>query len=83
MSEYRRAYDDAFLQDCMRIHQQWHERAISRDTEGLLALYAKEAVLETRSSHGQPPTLPGYSSMCYTRAAIPGCLYSRDKLEGD
>jgi len=47
MSEYRPAYNDAFLHDCMRIHQQWHERAKSRDTEGLLALYAKETVLET------------------------------------
>ena len=47
MSESRPTYKDAFLQDCMGIHQQWHERAISRDTEGLLALYAKEAVLET------------------------------------
>src|SRR5262245_21157431 len=47
MSENRSAYDQAFLQDCMRIHQQWHERAKARDTEGLLALYAKEAVLET------------------------------------
>ena len=47
MSEYRPAYDDAFLHDCMRVHEQWHERAKSRDTEGLLALYAKEAVLET------------------------------------
>ena len=47
MSEYRPAYDDAFLHDCMRIHEQWHERAKSRDTEGLLALYAKDAVLES------------------------------------
>jgi hypothetical protein len=47
MGQYRPPYDQAFLQDCMRIHQQWHERAKSRDTESLLALYAKEAVLET------------------------------------
>ena len=47
MSEPRAAYDEDFLNDCKRIHQQWHERAKSRDTEGLLALYAKEAVLET------------------------------------
>jgi len=47
MNERRRAYDEAFLSDCARIHQQWHERAKSRDTEGLLALYAREAVLET------------------------------------
>ena len=38
---------NAFLSDCARIHQQWHDRAKSRDTEGLLSLYAKEAVLET------------------------------------
>jgi hypothetical protein len=36
-----------FLSDCARIHQQWHGRAKSPGTEGLLALYAKEAVLET------------------------------------
>ena len=47
MSEQRRTDDDAFLSDCARIHQQWHERAKSRDTEGLLALYAGDAVLET------------------------------------
>jgi len=47
MKDRRRAYDDAFLSDCARIHQQWHERAKSRDTEGLLALYARDAVLET------------------------------------
>jgi hypothetical protein len=47
MSEHRPAYNDAFLDDCVRIHRQWHEHAKSRDTEGLLALYAKEAVLET------------------------------------
>ena len=47
MGQHRPAYDQGFLQDCMRIHQQWHERAKSRDTEGLLALYDKAAVLET------------------------------------
>jgi hypothetical protein len=47
MNEYRQASDGDFLSDCARIHQQWHDRAKSRDTEGLLALYAKEAVLET------------------------------------
>jgi steroid Delta-isomerase len=47
MSESRLTCDDAFLHDCMRIHEQWHEHAKSRNTEGLLALYAKEAVLET------------------------------------
>jgi len=38
MSEPRAAYDEDFLNDCKRIHQQWHERAKSRDTEGLFAL---------------------------------------------
>jgi hypothetical protein len=47
MNEYRPASDGDFLSDCARIHQQWHDRAKSRDTEGLLALYAKEAVLES------------------------------------
>jgi steroid Delta-isomerase len=47
MHEQPRAYDDAFLSDCAHIHQEWHERAKSRDTEGLLALYARQAVLET------------------------------------
>src|SRR5262245_38669383 len=47
MSDSPPAHDGTFLNDCMRIHQQWHECAKARDTEGLLALYAKEAVLET------------------------------------
>ena len=32
-SSLRPAYDGAFLSDCARIHQQWHERAKSRDTD--------------------------------------------------
>jgi hypothetical protein len=47
MNEHRSASNSVFLSDCARIHQQWHDRAKSLDTEGLLALYAKEAVLET------------------------------------
>jgi steroid Delta-isomerase len=47
MNEHRPPADGNFLSDCARIHWQWHERAKSRDTEGLLALYATEAVLET------------------------------------
>jgi steroid Delta-isomerase len=39
--------NDNFPADCERIHREWHERAKARDTEGLLALYAKDAVLET------------------------------------
>lgn len=46
MSEHR-ASDRDFLSDCARIHQQWHDRAKSGDTEGLLALYAEDAVVET------------------------------------
>jgi hypothetical protein len=47
MNEYRPASDGDFISDCARIHRQWHDCAKSRDTEGLLALYAAEAVLET------------------------------------
>jgi len=38
---------DGFLLDCERIHQEWHARAEAIDTEGLLALYAEDAVLES------------------------------------
>jgi hypothetical protein len=37
-----------FLSDCARIHQQWHDRAKSRDTEGLLALYAGKSARPVR-----------------------------------
>ena len=36
-----------FGADCERIHREWHAKAIARDTEGLLALYAEEAILES------------------------------------
>lgn len=36
-----------FAADCARIHRAWHESARTRDTEGLLALYAADAVLES------------------------------------
>ena len=36
-----------FLSDCARIHREWHIRAKTLDTEGLLALYATDAVLES------------------------------------
>jgi steroid delta-isomerase len=36
-----------FLADCERIYRQWHECAKARNLEGLLALYAQDAVLET------------------------------------
>ena len=38
---------EGFLADCARIYREWHERAQTVDTEGLLALYNKEAVLES------------------------------------
>jgi steroid Delta-isomerase len=47
MDENQRPHNRAFLADCERIHQEWHERAKGHDTDGLLALYAKDAVLET------------------------------------
>lgn len=47
MNEHRSTSNRDFLSDCARIHQQWHDRAKSCDTEGLLALYAVDAVLET------------------------------------
>jgi steroid delta-isomerase len=37
----------SFLADCERIHRDWHERAKSRDTEGLIALYAEDAAFES------------------------------------
>ena len=36
-----------FLAECERIHLAWHERAKGLDSEGLLALYAEDAVLES------------------------------------
>lgn len=38
---------NAFLMDCERIYRDWHERAKELDTEGLLALYAEDAALES------------------------------------
>lgn len=38
---------DGFLGDCERIHREWHERARTVDTEGLLALYAEDAIFES------------------------------------
>ena len=37
----------AFISDCERIYREWHERAKARDTDGLLTLYAQDALLET------------------------------------
>jgi hypothetical protein len=47
MRESRRRQNGSFLAECARIHRQWHERAKAGDCEGLLALYAADAVLET------------------------------------
>jgi len=38
---------ESFLAACSRIHRQWHECAKTRDIQGLLALYAEDAVLES------------------------------------
>jgi len=32
---------------CTRVFHEWHERARARDTEGLLALYSEDAILES------------------------------------
>ena len=40
-------HNQAFLADCERIHRLWHFCASTRDTEGLLALYAGDATLES------------------------------------
>ena len=47
MNEDQGPRNAAFLADCERIHREWHERVKARDTDGLLALYAEDAVLET------------------------------------
>jgi ketosteroid isomerase-like protein len=47
MTDHQQAFDRVFMAHCERIHREWHERAKSRDTEGLLALYAPDAVLES------------------------------------
>lgn len=56
----------SFQADCERIHREWHERAKVRDTEGLLVLYAEDAVLES-------PLVPASSMVrpweCYAAAA--------------
>ncbi|MBV8747970.1 MAG: nuclear transport factor 2 family protein [Xanthobacteraceae bacterium] len=47
MDEQQSRRANAFLSDCERIHREWHVRAKALDTEGLLALYAADAVLES------------------------------------
>jgi hypothetical protein len=39
--------NESFLDACARIHRDWHACAKARDTEGLLALYAADARLES------------------------------------
>jgi hypothetical protein len=36
-----------FRADCARVFHEWHERARARDTQGLLALYREDAILES------------------------------------
>jgi hypothetical protein len=36
-----------FRADCARVFREWHERARALDTEGLLALYSEDALLES------------------------------------
>jgi steroid Delta-isomerase len=38
---------DTFLADCGRIHRDWHACITSRDTDGLVALYAEDAIFES------------------------------------
>ncbi len=47
MTDHQQAFDRVFMADCERIHREWHERAKSRDTEALLALYAPGATLQS------------------------------------
>ena len=47
MQQQQTSRASTFLSDCERIHREWHVRAKSLDTEGLLALYAADAVLES------------------------------------
>jgi steroid delta-isomerase len=47
MNTHLNERQDDFLADCERIHREWHERAKALDTEGLLTLYADDAVLES------------------------------------
>ncbi len=48
MDQYQnQAEQGGFLADGERVHREWHERAKARDSEGLLALYAADAVLES------------------------------------
>jgi len=43
----QRSIHDGFLADCERIHRDWDAHAKSLNTDGLIALYAQDAILET------------------------------------
>jgi steroid Delta-isomerase len=43
----QRSPRDGFLADCERIYRDWDSHARSLNTDGLIALYAPEAILET------------------------------------
>ncbi len=47
MDQQQTSHASTFLSDCERIHREWHMRAKTLDTEGLLALYTEDAVLES------------------------------------
>ena len=47
MHQQQTSCASTFLSDCERIHREWHARAKALDSEGLLALYAADAVLES------------------------------------
>jgi steroid Delta-isomerase len=47
MDQQQTSRASTFLSDCERIHREWHVPAKALDTEGLLALYAVDAVLES------------------------------------
>ena len=57
---------EGFLADCARIHGEWHERAKSVDTEGLLAVYSKDVVSRARWCRQFSMTSP---TVCF--AAMP------------
>ena len=47
MNQHQTQRASTFLSDCERIHHEWHMHIKAWDTEGLLALYAADAVLES------------------------------------
>jgi steroid Delta-isomerase len=47
MNPHQNQQQQGFLADCERIHRDWHDRVKAPDTEGLIALYAEDAVFES------------------------------------